>query len=133
MIIKIIKKKASSLEEVGADEVEIPPVTTLKELLIAICIIEFNKQHQIHEVKWLNSDGIKYQARLGKVSFVPLYNQQTEDLNQAVNTMLQDYQDGLFRVYLNQVECTDLNKKLIINKNDEVVFIRLVMLAGRLW
>ena len=55
------------------------------------------------------------------------------DVETAVQVMLQDFEDGLFRIYFNGEECLDLKGKLAVKDEDEVVLIRLVMLAGRMW
>lgn len=57
----------------------------------------------------------------------------TGTLEHAVQVMIQDFEDGLFRVYLNGTECTDLKEHLGVKDEDEIVFIRFIMLAGRMW
>ena len=43
------------------------------------------------------------------------------------------FQDGLFRVFLGDTELTELDEKLELQEGDTVTFIRLTMLAGRMW
>lgn len=133
MKLNIVKKKAASLRELGRETVEISEVSTLKELLNSLTAIEFQKQHQIQAAEVLDADDIQYQARLGRVSFGGHYNQERGNLEKAAQVMLQDFEDGLFRVYINQEECTDLEEPLKLRDGDEITFIRLVMLAGRMW
>lgn len=45
MKIQIIRKKASSLRELGREEREIEPVSTLRELLLAVARTEFEQQY----------------------------------------------------------------------------------------
>lgn len=45
MKIQVVRKKASSLRELGHEEMEITPVATLGELLAAVARVEFEKQH----------------------------------------------------------------------------------------
>lgn len=133
MIVNIVKKKASSLKELGYQQIDIPKVKTLKELLIALCVHEYDSLYQTNKLNLLTSKDIEVQARLGRVKFTALYNKETVDINQAINVMLQDYQDGLFRVYLDGMECKELDANIKIEDNAKIVLIRLVMLAGRLW
>lgn len=133
MLINIVKKKASSLKELGYQQINIPRVKTLKELLIALCVYEYDSLYQTNKLNLLTSKDIEVQARLGRVKFGDLYNKDTVDINQAINVMLQDYQDGLFRVYLDGMECNELDADIEIEDNAKIVIIRLVMLAGRLW
>ena len=43
------------------------------------------------------------------------------------------FQDGLFRVFLGDTELTELDEQLELQEGDTVTFIRLTMLAGRMW
>lgn len=133
MKLNIIKKKAASLREIGRETVEIPKASTLKELLYSLTEIEFQKQHQTRNVDVLDAQSVQSQAELGRVSFGERYNQERGDLEKAVQVMLQDFEDGLFRVYVNQDEYTCLEEPLKLQEGDEITLIRLVMLAGRMW
>lgn len=133
MKVNIITKKASSLKELSHEEIELENIQTLKDLLIQMTLHEFYKQHSSHHEQVLTQDDINHQAMLGKVTLGTLYNDEKEDITKAIDVMLQDYQDGLFRVYLNQEECVDLNEKLVFLQDNEVVIIKLIMMAGRLW
>lgn len=48
-------------------------------------------------------------------------------------TAMLGFQDGLFRVFLGDTELTELDEKLELQEGDTVTFIRLTMLAGRMW
>lgn len=133
MKINIIKKKSSSLKELSHEEVEFNNILTLKDLLIQMTIHEFYKQQSAFNDNVLTQDHIDNQAKFGKVTVGTLYNDNKEEITRVIDVMLQDYQDGLFRVYLNKRECTDLNERLIFKKENEVVIIKLIMMAGRLW
>lgn len=132
MEIKIIKKKASSLKNISYEAMECEPVETLKELLVQMTIYEYKKQ-MTQKKEILSQKEIESESKFGKITFGNLYNENEKDIGDLINVMLQDYQDGLFRVFWNQEECLDLNQKLDIQEENEVVFIKLVMLAGRLW
>ena len=45
----------------------------------------------------------------------------------------QDFSDGLFRVFFNGEEYTNLTDVLDVQEENELVIIRLIMMAGRLW
>lgn len=132
MKLNIIKKKASSLKELGQETIEINEVNTLEEMLLEITKHEFYKQYHSTTTA-LTSDNIKQQSALGKVTFNHKYNENKGDLKQAVETMYQDYKDGLFKVFLNDNECEDLKEELSFKEENTVVLIKLVMIAGRLW
>ena len=133
MIIQVVKKKASSHKDLGHEQIEIEAAATLKELLIAISKYEYNKLYQDDRVRILLQKEIEGLAKAGKVHFSTMYNDAKKEFDQIARIMLEDFQDGLFHVYLNKQECLQLDEPLEINDGDEVVLIRLVMLAGRLW
>ena len=52
---------------------------------------------------------------------------------EAVKTAIQGFEDGLFRVFRGMDELTELDREEKFNEGDEITFIRLTMLAGRMW
>ena len=132
MKINIIKKKAGSLKYLGKERIEVPKVSTLKELLIAIFYNEYNHLYN-NQMKVLTEKDIKDFAQLGKISFSNLYNINQKDLDDLIKIMFQDFTDGLYKVFINGQEYENLNEHIQIKNDDEIVFIRFVMLAGRLW
>lgn len=132
MKINIIKKKAGSLKDLGKEMIEVPKVSTLKELLIAIFYNEYNHLYN-NQMKVLTEKDIKDLAQLGKVSFSSLYNINKKDLDDLIEIMFQDFTDGHYKVFINGQEYENLNEHIQIKNDDEIVFIRFVMLAGRLW
>lgn len=132
MKINIVKRKASSLREIGNESIEINDASTLQELLVEICRHEYNRRESMKPSALSQSD-IENQSTLGKITFGEKYNDKAVSLENATETMLQDYRDGMFRVFFNKKECTSLDEKVQPNSENELVLIRLVMLAGRLW
>lgn len=130
MKFNIVKKKASSLRELGHETIELNEIQTLNDLLYSISYYEYKKQGNVL-LKPYQKEEIQTLSKLGKITFENYHEQ--GNFNQAINTMIQDFKDGLFRVYLNENECTDLNERLNLKEENDVVLIQLVMLAGRLW
>ena len=144
MRLNVIRKKASSLRELGREPLELPAVSTLEELLTEMTVSEFRKRSESRGAEYqdgsldsaqesLSKEEIGKQAALGRVKFSASYQENMGDMETAIRVMMQDFKDGLFRVYLNEKECLDLNEKLDIKDGDDVVLVRLVMLAGRMW
>jgi hypothetical protein len=132
MKIQVMKKRASRHHKEEIKEYEIPIVTTLREMLIAITEVEYKDRYEEHSLQALTNETLKEQADNGKISFNYVYNN-SDTLDKAIMVMLQDFKDGLFRVFHNEVECLHLDEDLDIKEMDMFVFIKLVMLAGRLW
>ena len=53
--------------------------------------------------------------------------------DKAVDNALQSFEDGLYRVFLNDDELERLDEEIDVKENDTLTFIRLTMLAGRMW
>ncbi len=70
---------------------------------------------------------------VGKFAFGVHYNAGEIDEETAIATALQAVEDGLVRIFKGQDELTDLNETIAITEGDELTFVRLTMLSGRLW
>jgi hypothetical protein len=110
---------------------------TLRELLTVLVtsyVQEFNAtQRDTNLVSFLTNDEIEQEARTGKVSFGSKYNDKKTDLQTAVMTAIQAFEDGLYRVFINEKELSGLDGPLGIQEGDQLTFIKLTMLAGRMW
>lgn len=134
MKILMIKRKAASRKELGREVYELPEVHNLRELLWSITEIEYRKQFDTVCVSpVLSKEELHHHAEQGKIVFHESYDTRRDDLDSAKQRVLQDYEDGLFRVFVHGEEVGDLEEDLQLQEGDEIVFIRLVMLAGRLW
>lgn len=118
MEIMVIKKKASSHKELSHEIYHINDVQYLHELLYQVMAIELVKKPESQQV--------------GKIVY-DVYNEQKYSLEQAWDILKQDFEDGLFRVFFNKQEYENLDDELDIQENNELVIIKLVMMAGRLW
>ena len=110
MKIKVVKRKAASNKELSHEIYEIPDVKYLHELLYQIMRKELSGTPEL--------------SSAGKEKYTA---------EQAWNIVKQDFEDGLFRVFFNQEEYKKLEDTLKVKEENELVIIRLVMMAGRLW
>lgn len=129
----ITRKKTASFKEIGYETIEFNHIKTVKDFLTQMTIHEYHQQHTSQKPEVLSTDSIVQQASLGKVTFNEKYNNQKDELSKAIERMLLDFYDGLFKVFINQKEYTDLNEEIDLLEENEVVLIQLVMMAGRLW
>lgn len=72
-------------------------------------------------------------AEVGKIAFGINYGGREQDVGKAVEDALQAFEDGLYRVFLNDGELEGTDDSLHLRDGDSLTFIRLTMLAGRLW
>ena len=120
MKLNIIRKKASSLRELSREQVQVPEVSTLEELLGELVKEEFRKRKDaVQADPVLTENEIKDQERLGRIRFSASYEENMGDIETAVQVM--------------RKECLELKEKLEVKDEDEVVLLRFVMLAGRMW
>ncbi|MBQ4165236.1 MAG: hypothetical protein IJD85_02835, partial [Oscillospiraceae bacterium] len=71
-------------------------------------------------------------SELGKIAF-GLSEGAAADLGKATDDAILAFVDGLYRIFLGEEELTELDGSIELNENSSVTFIRLVMLAGRMW
>ena len=112
-------------------------ITTVKELLtefVTINVNEFNNGFTENDiVPYLTDEKINDLSDPGKISFGVDYNGQKQDLEKAVENALQSYEDGIYRVFVNDEEMREIDCEINLKENDELTFVRLTMLAGRMW
>ncbi|MCA1318399.1 hypothetical protein LC085_00630 [Bacillus tianshenii] len=84
-------------------------------------------------IDFLSNIDIEQQASTGKVGFQTLYNDKQANMTKAIETAIQAFEDGLYRVFITEEEAKQLDAPLEIAEDAEVVFIRMTMLTGRMW
>ena len=133
--IKSIGKRRPILENVPY---ELPEgISTLRQLIEAVARQEVEKYNsrglENMLIPFLTESEIAERSAVGKVGFGRIYSDRKADAGKAVETALQGFEDGLFRVLINRTEAPDLDGNIEINENDTLTFVRLAFLAGRLW
>ena len=84
-------------------------------------------------IPFLPEEEITAKSATGKVGFGRLYSDKKADLDKAVQTAIQGFEDGLFRVLIGEDEVHILDAPLNLSEGEILTFIRLTFLAGRLW
>ena len=98
------------------------------------CVTQYNERVRRGEsTDPLSDTQMDAMSETGKFAFGINYGQTEAREDTAVETALQAFEDGLFRVFLNGEELTDLNTPIQIQENDRVIFVRLTMLSGRMF
>lgn len=129
--VKQIGKKKNPVEKMPY---ELPAgIKTVRELIqvfVRLCVDEFNNK-QI--VDFLSAEEIEDKSVIGKIDFQDRENQTKADLEAAIHNALLSYEDGIYRIFLNEEELGTLDSEVTLNPEDTLTFIRLTMLAGRMW
>ena len=131
---KLGKQKSVDLQPVPFILEERP--VTLRELLIALTklgVQQYNARKDEGQIlSYLTKDEIAAQAVRGKIAS-GLRGGADAVEEQAVENTIQCFEDGIYRIFLNDRALENLEERLTITEKDSFTFVRLTMLAGRLW
>lgn len=99
------------------------------------CVEDYNERVRKGEdnVKPISDEEISQMSQIGKIAFGINYGGKEANEEEAVKNALLSYEDGLFRIFIGENEAGALDDKISLNENDEVTFIKLTMLSGRIW
>ena len=134
--VKRIGKRRNAIE---TRPYEIGKVRDVGELITAFVTAEvarFNERATAGEtaLRYLTSEEIADAATVGKVGFGADYSGKVQDLAAAIANAHQCFTDGIYRIFVNGAELEGpLDTPVMLNENDEITFVRLTMLAGRMW
>ena len=114
---------------------EIPDETqSLRQLLTALAETEADRYNQkVFQPQLLyilTEEQVASQAEAGKVGFGRVYSSQKADEKRAADHVIQCWQDGLIRVFLDDMELTQLDTPVHFSQNNILTLIRLTFLTG---
>ncbi|MCR4642742.1 MAG: hypothetical protein K5697_12040 [Lachnospiraceae bacterium] len=97
------------------------------------CRLRERREGRIPEA--LSEENMQTMAEVGKIAFGDIYNDKEPDEEKAVQTAWQAYADGIVRVFVNgtEAEYNENGTALALKEGDEISFVRLAMLAGRMF
>ena len=115
---------------------EIPEETSsansLIEFVVRQNVADYNKlPTKTRILPYLTNEEIANGEAIGKIGFGERKNENNQNPDDAVKNALQCFSDGIYRVFVNENEIFS-DKNFTIKDGDEVTFVRLTMLAGRL-
>ena len=67
------------------------------------------------------------------ITFGICYNDKQQDIGKAIENAVQAFKDGIVCVFINDVKLLSADQKIELKEDDVLSFIRLTMLAGRIW
>ena len=131
------------LKRLGKKKVKKVPFTlaetpqTLEDLLIACVknqVAAFNnKRLAVNVIGFLSPSEIQDQATSGKVDFGDLANKNLANEQEAIDNVRIAFKDGLFLVFIDDEEVTQLQAPLQLTSQSVVTFIRMTFLVGTYW
>lgn len=133
---KAIGQKARRLQKVPLQLTQ--PVHTLQELLeeiVRLQVQEYNSKATEEPLFiYLTEGQLRAAAHHGKIGFgEERKNEKQQSVKKAIETMFQAFEDELFLVIHNETELKSLQAPITVKEDDVFTFIKLTMLAGRIW
>lgn len=145
MLVYVNQKSIGRNKKIKTVPLEYDKVpTTISELIeetVKIMVDDFITRKETIKESPLTSEQIEDLKEIGKISFGFIYNDKMPDLDKSIETALLAYFDGLVCIFINDEiqdfrpeKVEDLKEcKIELKENDTITFVRLAMLAGRMW
>lgn len=139
MIVKIhLKQIGQRKQTVAPVDIEYSPAPhKVRELItqtVTMCVNAYNERVRRGDslTAPVTEEQITDMASVGKIAFGINYGGREQDPDKAIDNALQSFEDGLYRVFLNENELERLDDDLDLCEGDSLTFIRLTMLTGRI-
>ena len=137
MKIIINVKGLSRKKVIHQEEVElINNISTTKDLiteLVKINVEKFNKKIDDKDIlSIMTNEHIAEAVRSGKIGD-EVHGDKKANLEKALDTAYLAFEDGLYCIFINDEQSEKLDDNLNLKDGDILTFIRLTMLAGRMW
>jgi hypothetical protein len=121
--------------------IELPPLDQnegdhlkLRDLITSIVMKEVEafrlRQEERKLARVMSRQEIEQSAVTGKVNPGDRDLQQQVSLDDAVGVALQAFEDGLYFVFVDEVQQTNLDREVFLKMDSKVVFLRLTALVG---
>ncbi len=149
--VKRLGKKKATVETADYEIIGRPQ--TVRELICSVAEAEVNAYNRRYEeahskenlqadgeghqepgiLGWLTKKEMEDQARSGKIGLRVNYGEKKAELQKAQDNAVQCFEDGIYRIFLDGQPLEELDGPIEITEESEFTFVRLVMLAGRMW
>ena len=107
---------------------------TLRQLiteLVSDGVERYNRRLLVKEdTAVLTKDDIDSMSQVGKIGFGIPFGSRQADLQEAMETAFQGFEDGLYRLFVGEQEIRSLDAPLHLQEEETITIIRLVMLTG---
>ena len=130
--VKQIKKRA---RQIDACPYELNPVPdTLRQLIFTLVsneVKDYNLRIKDKEsTAFHTKEEIDDMSQVGKIGFGIPYGSNPANFQEALETAVQGFEDGLYRIFIGEQEIESLDAPLDLHEDDTITIIRLVMLTG---
>ncbi len=137
MKIIINIKGLSQKKVIYKEEVELSnKISTTKDLiteLVKINVEKFNRKMDDKDIlSIMTNEYIAEATKSGKIGD-EVHGDKRANLEKALDTAYLAFEDGLFYIFVNDEQTQKLDDSLNLKDGDVLTFIKLTMLAGRMW
>lgn len=134
-----------NLKSLGKRKASVQPVVyeisgcpaTVRELILFVVqagVEEYNRRMEHSELlSCLTREEIEEKAQAGKVGFGVNYGEKKAVLTAAQENAIQCFEDGIYRIFLDGESLEKLEEPVWATEDSVFTFVRLTMLAGRMW
>lgn len=133
--VKQLGKRRNAVKETPFEfEIEPKTVRELIEETVRICLKSYKKRvEEIGDYKPLEKEEMQDMSEVGKIAFGIFGGGEAPSEKKAVETAITAFEDGLYRIFLNEEELEELEQEVRLTQKASLTFVRLTMLSGRLW
>ena len=130
--VKQIKKRAGQVTACPYELNTVPG--TLRQLiskLVSDGVEGYNlRLKETENTVLITKDEIDDMSQVGKIGFGIPYGSNPANFQEALETAVQGFEDGLYRIFIGEQEIESLDAPLHLQEDDTITIIRLVMLTG---
>ena len=119
----------------GVVEIEIqdlPEKATLLDFITAVVTQQVEvynaKKHEQNVLPFLTSEQIEDGAVVGKIGFGAIYSEEKANLEKAIANAIVAFEDGLYKVFIDEEEMQNIDNEIFIYKESVVMFLRLTLI-----
>ena len=133
--MKKMGKRRNSITQVPYELEGVPhTVKELIEKMVSVCVRNYNKNMENQELlRNLSLKEMEDMTEGGKISFGVNYGEKQAEERAAVENAWQCFEDGIYRIFYGNKQLRELEESIELPENSELTFVRLTMLAGRMW
>ena len=92
-----------------------------------------SEDQELYSQLILSEERLEEKAASGKVGFGRITNEKTVSEEKAVETARQAFEDGIVALFIDNVRYEESDTPLSLTGDETVTFVKLTMLAGRMW
>lgn len=133
--LKALGKRKASVQP-AVCEIDGCPAT-VRELILAVVqtgVEEYNRRMEHSELlSCLTREEIQEKAQAGKVGFGVNYGEKKAVLSAAQENAIQCFEDSIYRIFQDGEPLEKLEDPVCVTEDSVFTFVRLTMLAGRMW